>query len=27
VVGLSGGDWFWLVLAVLLDISHIVGSG
>jgi hypothetical protein len=26
-VGLSGFDWFWLVLAVLLDISHAIGSG
>jgi hypothetical protein len=27
VVGLTGFDWFWLVLAVLLDISHAIGSG
>ena len=26
-VGLQGFDWFWLFLAVVLDISHIVGSG
>jgi len=26
-VGLNGFDWFWLVLAVLLDVSHAVGSG
>jgi hypothetical protein len=26
-VGLSGGDWFWLVLAVMLDISHMIASG
>ena len=26
-IGLQGFDWFWLVLAVLLDISHAVGSG
>ena len=25
-IGLQGFDWFWLVLAVLLDISHAVGS-
>jgi hypothetical protein len=26
-VGLSSWDWLWLGLAVLLDISHWVGSG
>jgi hypothetical protein len=26
-VGPSGGDWLWLALAVLLDISHMVGTG
>jgi hypothetical protein len=25
--GLAGFDWFWLVLAVLLDISHWASSG
>ncbi len=25
--GLTGGDWFWLVLALLLDISHYATSG
>jgi len=24
--GLTGGDWFWLFLAVLLDISHYASS-
>ena len=27
VVGLNGFDWFWIVLAVLLDISHAIGTG
>lgn len=26
-VGLSGFDWFWLVLAAALDISSLGGSG
>ena len=26
-VGLTGFDWFWLVLAVMLDISHMAASG
>jgi len=26
-VGLTGGDWFWLVLAVFLDVAHAMGSG
>jgi hypothetical protein len=26
-VGLVGFDWFWLVLAVVLDVSHGVGIG
>lgn len=26
-VGLVGFDWFWLILAVLIDISHWVGAG
>jgi hypothetical protein len=26
-IGLQGFDWVWLVLAVLLDISHAIGSG
>jgi hypothetical protein len=26
-VGLVGFDWFWLVLAVFLDISHWVSTG
>ena len=26
-VGLSGFEWFCIVLAVLLDISHAVSSG
>lgn len=25
--GLNGWDWMWLILAVLLDISHWLGSG
>jgi hypothetical protein len=25
--GLVGFDWFWIVLAVILDISHIGGVG
>ena len=25
-VGLVGFDWFWLVIAVFLDISHYAGS-
>lgn len=25
--GITGWDWFWLTLAVVLDISHYVGSG
>jgi len=24
--GLTGGDWLWLLLAVLLDMSHYAGS-
>lgn len=24
--GLTGGDWFWLILAVLLDISHYASA-
>jgi hypothetical protein len=24
--GLSGGDWFWIVLAALLDIGHWVAG-
>ena len=24
--GLSGGDWFWLFLAFLLDLSHYASS-
>jgi hypothetical protein len=26
-VGVSGFDWFWLTLAVLIDISHWASSG
>ena len=26
-VGLQGFDWFWLVVAVMLDISHLAASG
>ena len=26
-VGLNGFDWFWLFLAVALDISHMAASG
>jgi hypothetical protein len=26
-VGLNGFEWFWIALAVLLDISHAIGSG
>ena len=26
-VGLQGFDWFWLFLAVALDISHMAASG
>jgi hypothetical protein len=25
--GLSGFDWLWLILAFVLDIGHLVGSG
>ncbi|NTU82053.1 MAG: hypothetical protein HGA45_22185 [Chloroflexales bacterium] len=25
-VGLVGWDWFWLILAVVLDITHYAGS-
>ena len=25
-VGLSGWGWFWVVIAVLLDLSHLVAS-
>ena len=25
-VGLTGFDWFWVILAVLLDISHWTAS-
>src|SRR4051795_11064763 len=24
--GLTGGDWFWLFLALLLDVSHYASS-
>jgi hypothetical protein len=24
--GLQGGDWFWIMLAVILDISHAAGG-
>jgi hypothetical protein len=27
VVGLQGFDWFWLFVAVALDISHLAASG
>jgi len=26
-IGLIGFDWFWLILAVLLDIGQIAGTG
>jgi hypothetical protein len=25
-VGVEGFDWFWIVLAVLLDLSHYAGA-
>ena len=26
VGGLSGGDWFWVILAGLFDVTHLVAS-
>jgi hypothetical protein len=26
-IGMQGFDWFWIFLAVMLDISHIAASG
>ena len=26
-IGLVGFDWFWLILAVILDIGHVGGVG
>lgn len=26
-VGLTGWDWLWLVIAIMLDISHMAASG
>ena len=25
--GIAGFDWFWIILAVLMDVSHWAGSG
>ena len=25
--GIAGFDWFWISLAVLMDVSHWAGSG